>query len=147
QDLLSQILSRINSNPFILYGNSMGAYLGYFIVKALEELNKQPLCFIATGNPGPNIKEHKKRYDLPKEQFIKVLKKLGGSADEILNDDELFNFFEPVLRADFEILERECQTPKLHKIATPIYACMGTEEEHNDQIDSWRNHTISQFEF
>lgn len=146
QDLLSQILIRINSNPFILYGHSMGAYLGYFIVKALEELNKQPLCFIATGNPGPNIKKHKEKYDLPKEEFITELKSLGGTKNEVFESDELFNFFEPVLRADFEIVERGSHPPMDQKISTPIYAYMGTDEEHIDQLTNWRNYTTSYFE-
>jgi external thioesterase TEII len=146
QDLLGQIQNRVHSNPFILYGHSMGAYLGYFIVKALEEQNRQPLCFVVTGNSGPSIKKHKQRYDLPKEKFIKELKILGGTDDEVFNNHDLFNFFEPVLRADFEIVERDSLTPIHHKISTPIYACMGTEEEYNDQVENWRNYTTNYFE-
>jgi len=144
-DVLSQILKNMNSNPFLIFGHSMGAYLGFQVVEELEKRNLSPLCFIASGNPGPNIKNDKQRYDLPKDEFISELKILGGTENEILKDDELFEFFEPVIRADFEVVEKEIGNVIDSKISTPIFACMGDKEKFCDQIQNWRQHTTGSF--
>ena len=82
---------------------------------------------------------------MPKEEFISELKILGGAENEFLEDDELFSFFEPMIRADFEIVEKESDLDIGTKISTPIYACMGDEEKFCDQIQNWRKYTSSGF--
>ncbi|MFV0247349.1 MAG: thioesterase domain-containing protein [Tenacibaculum sp.] len=55
-DYVSQIKSKRNGEPYILYGHSMGATLGYYITEKMEEIKDPPVTFIATGNSGPGIK-------------------------------------------------------------------------------------------
>ncbi|UNY98301.1 alpha/beta fold hydrolase [Zhouia spongiae] len=147
RDVLNQILDNIGSNQFIIYGHSMGASLGFSVISELEKRKFYPLCFVASGNPGPNIKNDIQRYDLPKEKFISELKLLGGIENEIIENKQLFDFFEPILRADFEIVEKESDLNGEIKISTPIYALMGDKEKFCCSIQNWKNYTTSNFKY
>jgi surfactin synthase thioesterase subunit len=57
---------------------------------------------------------------------------------------DLFAFFEPILRADFEAAEASGLEQK-PPIAAPLYALMGSEEENVDQIANWGRFTRSEF--
>ena len=144
-DIVEQILKKIKAERFIIYGHSMGANLGFLVINQLEKLGKKPLGFIATGNPGPNIITIKKRYLLPKKAFIKELQNLGGINDKVIESEELFDFLEPMLRADFELIEKNDNEVKKIKINCPIYACMGEDERYSDQIENWKFYTNNHF--
>lgn len=132
--------------PFAVYGHSMGAILGFELIKMVEQKNDPVSCLIVTGSPGPGIKKEEPRYHLPKNKFIDALKELGGIPDEIYKSDELFDFFEPILRADFEIVEHEYEINPEEKVNCPIYCAMGLEEEFIEFRDNWKNYTRSNFE-
>jgi external thioesterase TEII len=145
-DLFQQLLKRNVQNDFLLYGHSMGASLGLDILQKLEKAKHFPLAFIVSGNEGPrNLEIPTNRYRLPRSEFIEELKRLGGVSDELLNHSELFDFFEPIMRADFELVER-VQSPVISPIETPILAIMGTKEEGAAHIRNWGNYTKGQFQ-
>lgn len=141
QDIVLQIQKlRTHGRNYVIYGHSMGALLGYEAACLMEEQNDAPMCLITSGNAGPEIEYLPKRYDLPTEKFKDELKKLGGIPDEVLNSDELFHFFEPILKADFHIVEED-DIPEKRKINIPIYVCMGEEEDKVEKISNWKNYT------
>lgn len=135
------------NTPVAFYGHSMGAILGFELVKKLEKQNIQVSCLIVTGNAGPGICRGEFRYDLPKDEFIIALKELGGIPDEVYDSEELFDFFEPILRSDFEIVEHEYESISKEKINCPIYCVMGSEEKSVSNITNWQNYTHSNFEY
>ena len=144
RDILNQIKPRIESADFIIYGHSMGASLALRVSNLLLQLQIKPICVIVSGNPGPGIKENKKRYLLGKQLFIDELKRLGGFPKELIDHEELINFYEPILRADFEIAEKN-NLELDQKINTPIYAMMGNKEEKFDEITNWSRFTSNDF--
>ena len=151
-DYLSQIRKKRNGQPYIIYGHSMGASLGLLLTKEMENRFDPPLWFIATGNPGPGItvpdetlkNPNQKKYLLDEEDFKKMLKNLGGIPEEILTNQELYDFFSPILRADFQVLEEKEDKDDYACINTPIYAIMGSEESKSAQINNWKNFTRSE---
>lgn len=146
-DLMYQIKAKRNNLPFIIYGHSLGAELGFLITKELEKTGDHPHYLVVSGNPGPNLRDDEKLYDLPNPLFFEKLKDLGGLSEEILNNSELLEVFEPILRADFEIIEKDINTIPSEKINTPIYAIMGDEEKKSNQISNWKNYTGNSFDF
>jgi len=147
-DYVEQIKSYRNNSPYIILGHSMGAVLGFNVVCKLESIGDPPIHLILSGNSGPGIfNKVTKKYKLGKEAFKKELRKLGGIPEEILNNNELYNFFEPIIRADFRILEdRIYNIEEFLKIETPIYALMGNREEHYKEISNWSNFTSGKFQ-
>ena len=138
-DYVLQIERSRNDQPFIIYGHSMGASLGLEVTKKMELLGDHPLRLIVSGNAGPGIHENKRRYLMNEDNFKSELRELGGVPEEVLNDPDLFGFFEPIMRADFEILESERKTSNGEIVLeTPIIALMGNSEDKSDQISNWK---------
>lgn len=131
---------------FAVYGHSMGAILGLEVTRKLEENNDSPICLIATGNAGPGTYRKELRYNLDTPIFKEKLKELGGIPNEVYENKELFGFFEPILRADFEIVERDIDEEIL-SINCPIYCAMGSEEKYVAKISNWQNFTNKHFEY
>ncbi|KQO31342.1 hypothetical protein ASF10_22150 [Flavobacterium sp. Leaf82] len=145
-DLLLQIRKKRNEKPFILYGHSLGAELGFLITKELEKVGDFPSYLVVSGNPGPNMRDNQKLYEIPNPSFFDKLKELGGLPKEILESEELREIFEPILRADFEIIEKDTII-NAEKIKSPIFALMGNEERTVDKVENWKNYTESSFDF
>jgi surfactin synthase thioesterase subunit len=144
EDYFNQIKKLRNNKPYIIYGHSMGATLGLSVSKRMQEIGDAPQSLIVSGNPGPtNEKRTIKRYLLEDYRFKEELRKLGGVPDEILVDEELYSFFSPIMRADFEILEKDNFSEKGLVIQTPIYALMGDEEDTCAKITNWNRFTSS----
>lgn len=147
QDYCKQIKAFRNKQPYIIYGHSMGATLGLNIVAELEKENDAPIHLILSGNSGPGIEEYvdgeklPERHSMDDATFKAELRRLGGIPEEVLENKELYDLFSPIMRADFEILEKDAYSEKGLKINTPIYAMMGSEETTKDDIDNWKNFT------
>lgn len=140
-DLLGQIQMRRNGKPFLIYGHSMGALFGYHVTQELEKNGDAPEHIILTGNPGPNVEREEPWHALPQKEFFENLKELGGIPLEFFESEELMEFFEPIIRADFELVEKSNLFSNKTPIKTSIKAYMGIDEERSDQIENWNNYT------
>lgn len=130
----------------IVYGHSLGAYLGLYLVDRMEKEGCSPRRLVVSGNPGPGINENKTRHDLSKEEFRNELIELGGMPLEVLNNKELYEFYEPILRADFKLADTVSQNlPPV--INTSVLSIMGTLEEHADLIGNWATCTKGEFQY
>lgn len=146
EDLLSQITSLRNNQPYLIFGHSMGASLGLKVVKRLEELGDPPRQLIVAGNAGPGTGYHEKcRSAMNDEELKDELRILGGVPDEVLNNDDLFNFFAPVMRSDFKLLESGEKPGPDFKLNSPITAIMGDKEETFEEIENWKKFTYGEF--
>jgi len=139
EDYYQQVQEKRSTAPYIIYGHSMGALMGLFVTQKLETIDDPPLKLIVSGNAGPKIGFTKKRYNLPGGEFKNELRKLGGISDEVIENEEIFGFFSPIIRADLEVLERS-PLPDI-KIKTGIHAIMGSEEKYTQDIEEWNKHT------
>jgi len=145
-DFLSNMLSRLNT-PYVIYGHSMGALLGYMITKKLADNNlKLPKHLFLSGRGGPSVSgNYPHRSSLPKKEFIKNLQELGGSPDKVLEDNGLMEIFEPILRADFKSIE-SYQYATAGPLEVSITCLIGTEEATTyEEALAWRKETSLSF--
>jgi external thioesterase TEII len=145
-DIYNQLTKKLGSSRFIIYGHSLGAYLALRVSNLLEKAGKFPAYLIVSGNAGPESEDDEKMYLLGQEEFISDLEKLGGVPPEIIRDKELFSFFEPILRADFELAESH-EMANEPAVKTPIFAMMGSQEEKAGEISKWEKFTRSRFNY
>lgn len=143
-DYFIQIVSRLSSAPFMIYGHSMGAYLAFFVCQRLERIGKLPVCLFVSGNAGMGTYGNIKRHLMTDDNFIESVKVLGGLSDELTANNEALEFFKPVLRADFRIIEQREYTD-VAPIIAPIYAIMGDQEEKASLIGNWAKFTNGKF--
>lgn len=148
QDYFNQIKKLRNDQPYAIFGHSMGATLGLSVTHKMEKINDAPNALIVSGNPGPGIPREytKNRYLLNDFDFKNVLRELGGIPNKVLEDNDLYAFFNPIMRADFETLEKDDFSEKGIVLNTSLFAIMGDEEKASDKIENWKNFTKSDFE-
>ena len=141
-DLFLQIKTPIML-PYAFYGHSLGALLGYLLVKRiLHGKLPPPLHLFFSGRAGPSVQDKDKDiYALPKKEFIQKLKEYDGSPREILDDDSIMGFFEPILRADFKAIGSyvyEKSTP----FEIPITVMIGDKENTTyEEALEWQDET------
>jgi external thioesterase TEII len=148
-DIFKQVNNSLVSDNYLIYGHSMGAYLALRVTNMFERSGRPPFYLVVSGNAGPGIdyyKNRKKRYLMERQDFIEELKLLGGIPPELIENEEFFNYVEPILRADFEIAENNnlINEPATQ---TPLYAIMGSQEEKVDEISNWGRYTNSKFSY
>ena len=79
----------------------MGGKIAYELEKRLEKRGKTAQCFLVSGSRIPSIPERNPIYHLPDDEFKKALGRFEGTPKEILENQELLDFFLPMLRASF----------------------------------------------
>jgi external thioesterase TEII len=150
EDYFNQIKNLRNGNPFIIYGHSMGAFLGLFLVSKFEVINDNPSHLIVSGNAGPGVKKEEEiihYHKLNDIEFKDILKELGGMPQEIFDNEELYKYFAPIIRSDFQCLDNLTLSNigSNIQINTDIYAIMGENEKTSSKIDNWKKFTKGNF--
>lgn len=105
-DMYHQIAPFIRK-PYMIYGHSMGGLVAYKMALFLKSRNERtPDCMLITGCRAPSTWDQKKGlHDLHFDELIIELRNMGGIPEEILQDRDSMMFFEPILRADFSVVE------------------------------------------
>lgn len=129
-------------NDYIIYGHSMGALIAYFICLMIEQKKmKQPDMLVVSGAKAPFYRRIDKISHLDNESFWAEITKIGGIPKELKEDKELIDFFTPILKADFRLLENYSYSGK-NKINIPIDVFYGSEEDIEiEQVLAWKETT------
>lgn len=148
EDVYSQ-LKKYLDQPYAIYGHSMGTLIAYELCKKIQTQNLPlPIHLFVSGKSGPSAHlNYTKLHDLPKNQFWIEVKDLGGVPQEILNEPELMDYFEPVLRADLKAVE-EYQYKNGSQFNFPITTIIGDQENITDEnAILWQKETTSPLYF
>ena len=140
-DLLEAV-GEIVKEKFILFGHSMGAKIAYELEKRLEQSGIYARHLIVSGSRPPHIPEPNPICNLPKREFIRELTRFAGTPKEILGNEEMMNFFIPLLRADFEMDEKYLRKNKV-KLECSINAFCGENDTEATETDmqEWGEYT------
>ena len=144
EDLYKQVSKMIDHQDYAIYGHSLGGLMAYLLTAKLLDNNLRPPSHIfITGTTGPSAlsRTEKKRHEMNQTDFIQEIKDLGGMPDEILNNEELLYYFEPILRSDFKISEEYVYEERA-PFNIPITVITGTEEDMElEDIQLWQKET------
>lgn len=143
-DVFEQIKDRLYQ-PYAVFGHSMGAIIGYLVVKKIHAAGlPMPLCFFPSGRGGPSADKNDRQYHLlPRDQFFVKLKELNGMPEAFFEDASLLEFFEPIIRADFKAIETYSweQTPPFD---VPVCVITGTNDDITMQeLQAWQHETTA----
>lgn len=149
-DLYLQVENKIDRAPYAIYGHSMGGLLCYLLARKINEEGRTPpvhLFITATSGPAALSRTEKKRHLLDKKSFIEEIRNLNGSPDEILQNDELLDFIEPILRADFKVSENYAYI-RQEPLDIPVTVITGTKEDMKpEDIRLWQQETRKTVDF
>lgn len=147
-DTLSEIIENYIELPFVFFGHSMGAWIGYELLRQLRSKGKpDPIHLFVSGRRAPHIPNHEPlRYNLPKSEFINEIRRYDGTPELILQEPELLEIFLPILRADYSMLETyvyKHQDP----IDCPITVFGGLQDDSVSLHDLREWHILTSSEF
>lgn len=144
-DVLEQIKDNIMDDTYAIFGHSMGSLITYELCHKIKSIGtNSPVHVFFSGCKAPNLaREEEYIYDLPDEEFkLKVLER-GGTSKEFFEHKELYEIFMPILRADFEAVEKYKYVEKNEKLTFNISILNGKDDELTfSDIVGWKNHTL-----
>lgn len=148
EDCWIQIKGKIDK-PYAILGHSLGSCLTYLLAHKIElENGPAPIHLFLSGTDAPSTPvETPYRYLLSKKAFQEKLLSYGGISNEILNNAEAFDFFEPIIRADFQAVET-WKYKKRGRLTIPATIITGTEEKMKAaDIQRWQDEFDTKIKF
>lgn len=138
---IATLIDREITKPYILFGHSLGALLGFESIRYLDEKNmKIPIHFFASGLGAPHVLSPSSRRDLLSDQ---EMLQLLASYDEgrialDKNYYDLLRLILPAAFADFKIHDTYIHKPG-NLLPCPITAIAGDHDEiHSEKaIRAW----------
>lgn len=151
EDVYYQVRNIINSEAYVLFGHSMGCWLIYELWHKINKSNfKKPEHMFLSGRRAPHIKKQDENYHtLPKQELKKVLLKFGGTPDEILENDDMFDCFYPIMKSDFKLTAAYKHIEKKVKIDCRLSIFSGKYDDSikMSELISWKKYTYQSCKF
>jgi len=134
--------------PLAFFGHSMGALVSFEVARLLRrEHTIEPRALFVSGRRAPQLPIEPATYDLPEDEFIAELRRMGGTPEEVLNHPELLHLLIPTLRSDFEL----CQTYSYYSeppLSCQLTAFGGLNDEFvaREDLEQWREQSTEPFQ-
>lgn len=145
-DDLEQAVMSVVKGPYALWGHSMGGKIAYELEKRMERHGYTANCFFVSGSRVPHIPEPNPIFHLSDLEFKEKLGRFEGTPKEILDNQELLDFFLPMLRADFTMDETYCSNAPI-QLRCPVIAFGGESdrEANPEEMRKWKMYTKDYF--
>lgn len=150
-DMLQDITKKISisiknseNTKYSIFGYSMGSLLGYELYYQLEKMNLPlPEHIFFSAREAPHLSTNEQIHTLSDEELCKKINLLGGTAKPFFESKELLNFFLPIIRADFSVIESYQFQPKLNNLACDISVLYATDDVkiEAEQIKKWKEYS------
>lgn len=145
---LASVLKPKLDKPFAFFGHSMGGLVSFELALLLrKKYGINPNHLFVSSHRAPQLVAPKPPiHGLPEAEFIAELRRLNGTPQALLENDELMQLFIPLLRADFAVLETYIYTQQA-PLNIPITAFGGLQDQEvsPDQIQAWQEQTSASF--
>lgn len=146
-DLIEMIPALLDV-PFVLFGHSVGALITFELARELARRGQRlPVCLIASGRAAPQVPySGPLLHQIDEDSLKRELRRIGGTPDSFLLNDEVFRAFLPMLRADFAVTERY-EYRLGPKLPCAIHAFGGTDDPlvPPDSLQLWAEQTTESF--
>lgn len=148
--LLDFLMSRYGhfcTEPFVLFGHSLGARIAFEFLHALEQMHglEAQRLFIS-GCLAPDrfaLAMGICGHDLSDSSLLQMLACLGGTPPELMANLQLMKAALPIIRADFHLAIDLSKSPAAC-IAAPINLLLGNQDQVTNLFEdypSWARHT------
>lgn len=147
--ILAETLTPYLDKPFAFYGHSMGAVIGFELIRQLRRQNAPtPTHLFVSGRNAPHMPDlFPPLHHLPDDEFLqKVQERYNSIPAVVWQNPELMQLFLPTLRADFTILETYPYKEE-RPLDTAISAFGGEQDRETNQegLAGWQDLTVNGF--
>ncbi len=139
-------LAKCGDRPFALFGHSLGAMVAFETARRLQDSGgPMPVHLVVSGRRAPHLpSRHPQVHALSSAEFQAELKRFEGTPKELLDNAELMELMDPVLRADFKAAEVYVHRPG-PPLSCSITALGGLSDPWVEpgELEGWAEHTSS----
>ncbi len=151
QELADRIYAELStelSRPFAFFGHSMGAVVAFEVAQRLKEQDGiSPVWLGASGRRAPSHRREENVHQRDDAGLIAEMRRVGGTNQLFLQDEELLAAILPVTRNDYRAIEtyRWADGPALD---CPVTALVGDSDPQTTTAEAagWAAHTTEPFE-
>lgn len=143
---LADALAPLMTEPYILFGHSMGAALAYETAVVARRAGLPPPELLAVSARLPaHWPTQRMTSRLSDADFLQELRRLNGTPDELLDDAEMAALILRIARTDFEANDRHVAVGQ--RLDCPILALGGMNDElvSRSELEGWAELTASRF--
>ncbi|MFC4535657.1 thioesterase II family protein [Sphaerisporangium dianthi] len=131
--------------PFAFFGHSMGALVAFEVARRSAAAGEPgPSLLVVSGRRAPSTGPEK-RFDVDDENMLVAeLRRMGGTAEQFIRDEEVRAMILPVARADYRALHAYVPQPD-SVVDTPILALVGDNDPVTtlEEAKAWSAHSTS----
>ncbi|MFP4165216.1 MAG: thioesterase II family protein [Chitinispirillaceae bacterium] len=145
----SSLMSVFTDKPVVLYGHSMGSKIAFELAHILSRRGVELLRVVVSGGAAPDLESRSPTlYKLEDEAFVEEFRRLKGTPEEVLNNQDLMRLIIPFVRADYTLNDTYNFTEG-EPLDCPITALGGTDDPDVNEMEirGWERHTKSQFTY
>ncbi|MFI9051379.1 thioesterase II family protein [Streptomyces sp. NPDC053427] len=147
-DRIYDALGRRARAPYAFFGHSMGAVLAFEVAQRLRaDGATPPVHLFASSRRAPARRREEAVYLRSDAGMVAELRRLGGTDERFLADEELLAGILQVARADYRAIETYHWTPA-PPLTCPVTVLMGDSDPHTtrDEAAAWADHTTGPFD-
>ena len=150
-DIYNQLTKELPQEYFIV-GNSMGSIIAFLLTHKLIQENKTlpKHLFLASRLSPDAYKKEPNIIGISSDDFWKVVQQYDGVPGQLLQHKELKEFYEPILRSDFELLQQFNESfESIESIDIPASVLFGDKDVRNvseEKMQGWRNFFTNEIE-
>lgn len=148
-DALTAVLAGDTGRPLVLYGHSMGALVAYEIALRLQERRPGagPAGLVVSGALAPALPRTDGVHRRDDDGVIDEIRKLNGTAPELLDDPDVRSMILPAVRGDYEALETYRFRPEAPRLDCPVSVLIGAEDAQTTEDGAlrWQEVTAAGF--
>ncbi|WP_053177749.1 type I polyketide synthase [Streptomyces virginiae] len=143
--LVDAVVANVDfTQPFVLFGHSLGAVIAYETAQALAERElPTPLALLVSGMAPPHLLQPRPSLSALNgaELLAEIERTYGKVPVEISEDAELRDMLLAGLRADLDLLTGYEHRPR-RPLSCPITVFGGTEDDESpDELAAWQEYT------
>jgi medium-chain acyl-[acyl-carrier-protein] hydrolase len=149
-NLLAEALEPYLDRRVVFFGYSLGALIAYEVaVRLLAAKRVQPERLIVAAHGAPQIQCYREQtWRLPDSEFKRRLRRLNGTREEVLQNEELMALMLPIIRADFQLDETYDFRTDHDRLDCSVTVFGGTKDQHvsDAHLRAWMETTRGDFE-
>ncbi|MEV6028403.1 alpha/beta fold hydrolase [Streptomyces sp. NPDC052036] len=146
-DEIVTVLESLPRRRLVLFGHSMGACVGFEVARRIEQRSSLDLLgLVASGRTAPPKLRDRGVRSMDDDGVIAEIRRLNGTDDRLLLDDDIIRMIMPAIRGDYEAVESYRYEPG-PRLRCPISVLVGDDDPQVTlaEAEEWRDHTEGGF--